>query len=534
MSHPIGIDLGTTHSTIAGWIAKGKAGFSGVASYNLNKQGSHELASTVFIEDDEGNPNIIVGKMAKIQGSLYPDQLVRAVKRQMDDANYRYEILGRNYSPMDVSAEILKELLMEVERQEGPGVFVPKGIVVTVPYYFKQHQNLNTQQAALQAIQDVYANRLNGRAPEELFLGLLAEPIAVGLDHAFNRLQSGRELALVFDLGGGTFDLTVFSLEQQNKRLKFEVLAVDGDDRLGGEDFDESFFHWACGEANIDLSIVDEKTKRKALKKIHQSITEAKHQLSISKSTEIIVPQAIGTQNISLDPVKRSHFEECISGKAGLNVNYFEEINYKLDTVLEKANVSEREIDTILLAGGSSQIPLFHKLLEDRFGSGKIKDAKDIRLAVSRGAAIYAAYKLDQIPVNAAERFLTHWEEIEIGEVNPHQLGLEINSRFEMFLRDNTLTPCKRTITFEPTVLSEDGQRAILEKIKVAQGAPSDFAIVGEITIDDIYTHGRALDDIAVQITFIADPTIVKVKVFIKGGLADGNDYTHEADLALQ
>lgn len=535
MSFPLGIDLGTTYSAISRWVNQAK-GFSGSVPYNLNSQGSTELASSVFIDEEDGITNPIVGKAALKQGTLYPDQKVQAVKRKMDNADFRYQILGKEYSPIDISAEIIKKLLWEVEKQEGPGTFVPKGIVVTVPYYFKQHQNFNTQQAALQAISEVFGSRMNNLPTENLFLGLLAEPVAVGLDHAFNREKTGKETILVFDLGGGTFDLTVFSLEQELKRLKFEVMAVDGNDRLGGEDFDQSFFQWLCLEQEINLDALDEKSSRRALKKIHPIINEAKHQLSLSKRTEIIIPQVIGTQSIDMDPVKRPHFEDCITGKSGAMRNYLEEINFKLDSVMEKAGLAEREVDTILLAGGSSQIPIIHNLLVEKFGEGKIRDAANIRLAVSRGAAIYAAFKLDKAAIEAGNppRYLTQWDEIEIGEVTAHQLGLEIGKRFDMFLRDNQLTPCSKTNIFEPTILSEDGERAVLKKIRIVQGTPNDYSLVGEVEVDDIYTHGRPLCDMSIKITFIADPTLVKIRIFADKGNADGSNYVREADLKLQ
>ncbi len=537
MAHPIGIDLGTTFSSIAKWVSK--VSFTGSKAYHMPTEGTHSMPSKVFIEIDEdtGERDFVFGKTAQAKGTSKPDQFIKAVKRQVDDADFRYQVAGEEYSPIDISSEIIRVLLKIVDGVEGPGTYVPSGIVVSVPYYFKQHQNLNTSNAALKAINKLYGGRKGVTVPDNLFLGLIAEPIAAGLDYAFNRdAIVEKENILVFDLGGGTFDLTIFSLEQQERKIKFEVLAVDGNDRLGGEDFDNSLFKWVCEHENIDLDAMDEKSRTNALKRIQPMITEIVHDFSSAKRVDIHVPHAYGAEHIEIEGVKRSDFEDCITGKAGDRRDYYGEIEFKLERILDKANVSPEDISCVLAVGGASQIVKFKELISLKFGETKLKSANDINLAVAKGATIYSAYLLDEYRVSRGKprKHLDKWDEIEIGIVTPHQLGIELNGRFFKIIEDNALTPHSMTRIFEPSRVSPDGEMAVLEKLVILQGEPADYSVVGDIELDDIYTHGRSLSNISIPITFTAiDSSLVKIRVFVEKGNADKSDYVVERDVML-
>jgi len=537
MSHPIGIDLGTTYSAIAKWVSK--VAFTGSEAYHIPSESSNTLPSKIFIEldDETGKIDFVFGRTAMAKGTNRPDQYIVTVKRNMDDAAHEYAILGNTYSPIDISAQILKHLLYIAEGVEGPGTFVPAGIVVSVPYYFKQHQNVNTKEAALSAIRQLYNNRKFKGKIEDLFLELIPEPIAAGLDYAFNRdAGDSTETILVFDLGGGTFDLTIFKLIQKNKTIQFKVMAVSGDDRLGGEDFDQSFFYWVCDHENITLDSLDDKTRRRALKEIQPKITEAKHTLSVVKRTDLAIANAIGARHIEIDPVKRKDFEACISGKSGLKKDYIGKVEFLIDKVLEKANCSASDIDFVLTVGGSSQIPMIKNMLSDFFGHARLKDANDINLAVAKGATIYAAYLLDERleKNNQARRFLDKWDKIDIQMVIPHQLGINLKGNFYTILNDNNLTPCSRTEFFCPTRLSDDGQCAVLEKIEVLQKDQFKISKVGEIDLQNIYTHGRELSDITIKITFKAKKSsMIHVSIHIEKGNMDQSDFIKEAELKL-
>jgi molecular chaperone DnaK len=532
--HPLGIDLGTTYSAVSKWVSSPR--YTGADPYTLPLEGGPTLPSKVFVEEaDGGGVRFLVGRNALKQGILRPGQLVSAVKRRMDDAGHAYQILGHTLGPIDISAEILKSLLGVVDSVEAPGRYVPAGVVVTVPHYFRHHQNANTFAAALKAMRDLYAGREVAGGPESLMLGLLAEPIAVGLDYAFGR-DGGDvdETVLVFDLGGGTFDVTVATLHQHGRELKFRVHAIEGNDRLGGEDFDASLLRWVLEANGIDLQALGEADRNRALHRILPVVAQEKEALSDVLRTDMAVAGAVGARHLE-QPVLRADLERCLSGQAGDGRDYRGEVADRVDAVLSKAGLRPQDVTWVLMAGGSSRIPLFKQVIDERFGAGKRKDSADVHTAVSRGAAIYAAYLLDERLQQAGQprRHLTLWDRIGIEEVTAHKLGIELNGRFLEFLGDSKLTPCSKTKFFEPTAVSADGSRVSLRPLRVVQGHASDYVPVGEVQVDDIHLHGRRREDVRIGITLTAHRNLVKVRVDVKGGSADGGDYAREGTLAL-
>lgn len=528
--HPIGIDLGTTFSAIARW--RNQRTFVGSDPYTFSSEGRKTLASKVFFEEDDGKANVIVGRGAIASGQLRPDQYVSAVKRMMDDADYRYNVLGQEYSPIDISAEILKKMLQAVEAIEGPGTYVPKGVVVTVPYYFKQHQNLNTKSAMLKTLADLYGGRYSGNT-DDLFLGMVAEPVAAGLDFAFNQegRVSGDERFLVFDLGGGTFDVTIFSLSNQADTMRFEVLAVDGNDRLGGEDFDRVLLDFVLEEVGIDLDNEDEKTKSRSLKTILPAITEAKEKLATAQTCEIIVPNAVRAQNIELT-VKRKDFEKRLQDGGR---DFKNEVKQILENVLNKAQLRPDGITSLLLTGGSAKMLFFRELLEEMFGESKIRDMADLDLAVARGAAIYAAVMLDKkLEAQGKPReHLTLWKHVETIEPTAHSLGIITSRGVFWMISDNAITPAKRTVPLKPTGLSADGKTVTWSELTVVQGNKQDYTEVGMVKLPSIYTHGRTKEAIAARLTFTAEKNLIKVALDISQGNADRTDIHLTEDLML-
>jgi molecular chaperone DnaK (HSP70) len=466
----IGIDLGTTFSAIARWHEKRRE----PRHFQHSKSGD-TLQSVVYC--DPKTSEILVGKLAYGKGLVDPDNVAIGVKRQMDDASQTISIGGRNFSPIDLSAQILKELYQDVARQFGDGtLFNSKGTVVTVPYYFKAHQCEHTRKAA--EIADINC------------VGLIQEPIAASLAYAWQLVQDRpdediRENILVFDLGGGTFDLTLFSLQQTAKKLVFEVLATGGDDRLGGMDFDEALYTLILDKGKVNLSDLSESDRRKARRRVIEQAIETKITLSSTNNTYVTVPDVIPGQHIDIQ-VTREEFENSIQVYVT-----------KIDSILQKlwavSNLRSSDVNRVILVGGSSRIPRMRSLVCELIGEEKVFGNINPSLCVAEGAAMYAAYLDDR------EIF---GREIEVKTRTCHALGLETaGGRFYELIAANQPTLGDRRQLF-----TNDTDDMTSLDINVYQGsAPlvKDNTLIGTVNLTNL--PPRKAGELEIWVTFKVD-----------------------------
>ncbi len=364
----IGIDLGTTFSAIARWHEKRQE-----PRHYQHSQSGDTLQSVVYCDPETSE--ILVGKLAYKKGFMYPENVVVGVKRMMDDASQIISIGGQNFSPIDLSAKILRELYQDVTKQFGSGKFKSRGTVVAVPYYFKAHQCEHTKKAAI--IADINC------------LGLIQEPIAASLAYAWQLVQDRpdeeiKENILVFDLGGGTFDLALFCLNQTPNKLLFEVLATGGNDRLGGMDFDECLYSLILKKGGVNLAGLSDIERKRSKQKVMEQAIEAKITLSSALDTYVTATDVIAGKHIDIK-VTRAEFEKSIEA-------YIKQIDQILQKVWTISNLRPSDIDRVILVGGSSRIPCVRSLICDLIGEEKVYGNINSSLCVAEGAAIYAAY----------------------------------------------------------------------------------------------------------------------------------------------
>ena len=351
-----GIDLGTTYSCIARLDPNGNP-----EVIRNNEDNSNTLASVVFFENQN---NVIVGQAAKENIETDGDRVVQFVKREIGKTSGRtYTFDGKTYTPVEISALILARLKNIVESQGG----TIDNVVITVPAYFGLEERSATKQAGELAGLNV--------------LSLINEPTAAALSYCARQFQEDRTI-LVYDLGGGTFDVTVVKMsmtpsDNGGDVQKITVLATGGDDRLGGKDWDDKLFNYilstCCDENGLNPDDIEAETRQD----IRSKVEEATRKLSQKETTKVRI-DVNGSRTEVV--ITRKDFERLTADKVAQTMNF-------VDSTLAK--VPEAAIDTVLLVGGSTYMPMIKNAVEEKF-PGKVQQ-HDPDQAVAKGAAIYAS-----------------------------------------------------------------------------------------------------------------------------------------------
>ena len=471
--HPVlGIDLGTTFSAIARWDGRGPKIYQ-------NKNGTNELQSVVYYDPEKDE--LLVGSLAYKRGLISPMNMKLGVKRHMDNASEQIVLGGKVFTPIELSARILEHLYGGVAEMYPKGVFSSRGAVVTVPYYFKAHQYENARKAAELAEIDC--------------IGIIQEPIAASLMYTWQRMEEnpeweGEEMILVFDLGGGTFDLTLFRLGHRRHKISFEVLATGGDDFLGGLDFDRCLEDLILEKSGLSLEGLDPLEVRKARQKLNDQAVEAKKTLSAVHQTYVTVPFVVGAESINTE-VTRTEFESAIAP-------YVDKISGIIDKLWMTSGMEPSRVDRALLVGGSSKIPCMKGLLSDLVGEDNVYSDINQSECVAAGAALYAAH-LDDPDVLGRE--------IEIQTVTSHALGVETGSgHFTPVIPINRKTPSEARQLF-----TTDQDNMTSFEVNVYQGSSTwvkSNSLIGTVTIADLTPRPRGELDIEVIFRVSPDQTL--------------------------
>jgi molecular chaperone DnaK (HSP70) len=354
------------------------------------------------------------------------------------------------------------------------GTFSSRGSVVTVPCYFKAHQMANTRKAA--EMTDINC------------VGILQEPIAASLSYALQICEDhfDKEFSqkiLVFDLGGGTFDLTLFQLKHTNDTIFFEVLASSGDDRLGGMDFDRCLADVILEKSGVSLDGVESKLFNKAQKNLLEQSTLAKIALSASNDYYVAVPFILPDKHIEVS-ISREEFEKSIK-------HYFDKISKIIDSLWASSKLDPSDVDRVIRVGGSSHIPCIKNLLDDILGAEKTWSNINPSTSIAEGAAMYAAY-LDNTD------FFD--KKIVIRTRTSHALGLKTSgNRFKELIPANRQAPCTAKQVF---TTAKDNVKKL--DIGVYQGSGKNISkkthsLIGTIPINNLAPKRAGEVDIEVM-----------------------------------
>lgn len=448
----IGIDLGTTNSVVS-IVDNGTP----VVLENLN--GKRTTPSVVSFKDGE----IIVGENAKNQIETNPDTIA-SIKRLMGSKE-TVKANGREYKPEEISAMILSNLKKYAEEKIGHSI---KKAVITVPAYFNNAQREST--------------KLAGQIAGLEVLRIINEPTAAALSFGLDKTDKEKKV-LVFDLGGGTFDVSILELADGT----FEVLATAGDNGLGGDDWDNEIVNWLVDKIKKEHNY-NVRENKMAMARLKQAAEKAKIDLSSSMVANISLPFLIfieGQAPINVEAsLKRSEFEQ-------MTAKLLERTKAPIESALADANIKLSEIDDVLLVGGSTRMPAVQALVEAKLGKKPNRSVNPDEV-VAMGAAIQGAVLAGDI------------DDILLVDVTPLTLGIETEHGIVAALIDrNTRIPITKTKTF---TTAADNQTAVT--IHVVQGErklANDCKSLGTFNLDGIEPAPRGVPQIEVSFTIDAN-----------------------------
>ncbi len=450
----IGIDLGTTNSCVA--VLEG-----GAPEVITNTEGERTTPSVIAFTD---NNERLVGRLAKRQAITNPKRTIRSIKRQMGtDHLVKIEQDGKveQYTPEQLSAMILQKLAKDAENHLGGKI---KKAVITVPAYFNDSQRQATKDAGKIAGLEV--------------MRIINEPTAASLAYGLDKNKE--QTILVYDLGGGTFDVSILEIGDG----VFEVIATDGDTHLGGDDFDQRIIDWLVGEFRKDSGI-DLREDASAMQRLKDAAEAAKMELSSRKETTIHLPYItadVGGPKHLEKKLTRARFEHMID-------DMLQRTSSTVEATMREAKKSAEDIDQVVLVGGSTRIPKVQEIISSRI-PGKINREINPDEVVAQGAAIQGAVLAGEV------------DEIVLLDVTPLTLAIEtLGGVATPLIERNTTIPTEKAKTF---TTAEDNQPSV--EIHVLQGErkmAADSKSLGKFQLVGLPSAPRGIPQI--DVTFNID-----------------------------
>ena len=470
MGKIIGIDLGTTNSCVA--VMEG-----GEPVVITNSEGARTTPSVVSFQ---ANGERLVGQIAKRQAITNPEHTIISIKREMG-TDHKTKIDDKTYSPQEISAMILQKIKADAEAYLGETV---TQAVITVPAYFNDAERQATKDA--------------GRIAGLEVLRIINEPTAASLAYGLDKTDHSEKI-FVYDLGGGTFDVSILELGDG----VFEVLSTNGDTHLGGDDFDQKIIDYIADDFKAQYGI-DLRNDKSAVQRLKEAAEKAKIELSSSMQTNINLPfitaDATGPKHIDMN-LTRAKFNELTHDLVQRSIE-------PMKKALSDAGLSISQIDKVILVGGSTRIPAVQEAVKNFTGKEPSKGVNPDE-CVAMGAAIQAGVLTGEV------------KDVLLLDVTPLTLGIEtLGGVATPLIERNTTIPAKKSQVFSTAA---DGQTSV--EIHVVQGErqmAADNKTLGRFTLSGIAPAPRGIPQI--EVTFDIDANgIVKVSAMDKGTGKEAN-----------
>ena len=470
MGKIIGIDLGTTNSCVA--VMEG-----GEPVVITNSEGARTTPSVVSFQ---ANGERLVGQIAKRQAITNPEHTIISIKREMG-TDHKTKIDDKTYSPQEISAMILQKIKADAEAYLGETV---TQAVITVPAYFNDAERQATKDA--------------GRIAGLEVLRIINEPTAASLAYGLDKTEQNEKI-FVYDLGGGTFDVSILELGDG----VFEVLSTNGDTHLGGDDFDQKIIDYIANDFKAQYGI-DLRNDKSAVQRLKEAAEKAKIELSSSMQTNINLPfitaDATGPKHIDMN-LTRAKFNELTHDLVQRSIE-------PMKKALSDAGLSISQIDKVILVGGSTRIPAVQEAVKNFTGKEPSKGVNPDE-CVAMGAAIQAGVLTGEV------------KDVLLLDVTPLTLGIEtLGGVATPVIERNTTIPAKKSQVFSTAA---DGQTSV--EIHVVQGErqmAADNKTLGRFTLSGIAPAPRGIPQI--EVTFDIDANgIVKVSAMDKGTGKEAN-----------
>lgn len=517
----IGIDFGTSNSVMSGYFQSTL--LKGPVSFNFPLTGSQLYPSIAFL--DRESVAIRTGPLAYRKRITDSDNVISSVKRHITEPT-AYVLSNQVFYNKDIVEAIISDFVHEVKLVDHE--MKVGTVTITVPYHFGQNENSIILNAAEKALDKQIGYK------QKIFI--LPEPVAASLATLYNLKEESfnEKIFLVYDIGGGTLDLTLIKITNTKTSINYEVLANDGISNFGGDDIDELLYNYVIKNEMHIVQTISQHQEILNKARLIEECKNGKQNLTFSDTYSFMCSNLFGIKSGFVDfELTRKTLNSILLGNLGSKRNMVGELSSCIERLYAKASICNDSVDYLVPIGGTSYIPIFHSLLSSlhpKANEISCPSMMDNFTLVSKGACIYSALKSDEIHETKLNPFLQIKSVTQIRTRVSHALYLEkYNGDFVTLVKANELSPASVHRRYYPSKFSQDGIYVDIGNVSLFQGhgeSRKNKRHIGYIEFSQyrIYSHGRKLNEIPIDIEITATDVLVSVHCIISKGDKTGKD----------